>query len=88
MAKEKSQARRKTKASKVPETAVKGAEFHALRQDEMDTLLRVLKENEKALRAHKGVYKVDVGYRWKDGKMTGEIAIRVHVKKKRPINEL
>lgn len=81
-------ANKKTKSVKTPETAVKGVEFHVLRQDEMDALLRVLKDNEKALRACKGVYKVDVGYRWKDGKMTGEIAIRVHVKKKRSLNEL
>lgn len=76
------------KAKKLPETALKGAEFPLLRQDEMGALLQILKENEKSLRARKGVYKVDVGYRWKDGKMTGEIAIRVHVKKKKPINEL
>jgi len=88
MAKKKSKTQLKTKVTKVPETAVKGAEFHVLRQDEMDALLKVLKENEKTLRARKGVYKVDIGYRWKDGKMTGEIAIRVHVKKKRPLKEL
>jgi len=82
-------AKKKRKAkSKSPETAVKGAEFRILRPDEMDSLLKVLKENEKELKSRKGVYKVDVGYRWKDGKMTGEVAIRVHVKKKRPIKEL
>lgn len=82
-------AKKKKKAkAKSPETAVKGAEFRALRPDEMDALLKVLKENEKELRSRKGVYKVDVGYRWKDGKMTGEVAIRVHVRKKRPIKEL
>jgi len=79
---------RKAKPAKSPETAVEGAAFHELRQDEMDALLKVLKENEKALRSRKGVYKVDIGYRWKDGKMTGEIALRVHVKEKRPMREL
>jgi len=81
-------AKKRTKSVKTPETAVKGVEFHALQQTEMDALMKVLKENEKSLRAHKGVYKVDVGYRWKDGKMTGEIAIRVHVKSKKPVKEL
>jgi hypothetical protein len=77
-----------TKSVKAPVTAAKGAEFHPLRQDEMDALMKVLKENEKSLRTRKGVYKVDIGYRWKDGKMTGEIAIRVHVKNKRPLKDL
>ena len=81
-------AKKKTKLMKTPETVIKGAEFHTLQQDEMDALMMVLKENEKSLRTYKGVYKVDVGYRWKDGKMTGEIAIRVHVKKKKPLKEL
>jgi hypothetical protein len=82
-------AKKKKKAkAKSPETAVKGAEFRILKTDEMDALLKVLKENEKELKSRKGVYKVDVGYRWKDGKMTGEVAIRVHVKKKKPIKEL
>lgn len=73
---------------KAPETAIKGAEFPELRQDEMETLLKVLKAHEKELRSRKGVYKVDVGYRWIDGKMTGELALRVHVKEKKPVNEL
>lgn len=80
--------KKKTTPVKESETIVEGVEFHALKQDEMDALMRVLKENEKALRTRKGVYKVDIGYRWKDGKMTSEIAIRVHVKKKKPQNEL
>jgi hypothetical protein len=81
-------AKKKTKSVKTEKTAIKGVDFHVLQQDEMDALMKVLKENEKSLRARKGVYKVDVGYRWKDGKMTGEIAIRVHVKKKKPLKEL
>jgi len=88
MALKKRRTQKKSKAGKSTETAVKGADFHALREDEMAVLLRVLKENEKDLRKRKGVYKVDVGYRWKDGKMTGEVAIRVHVKKKKPVSEL
>lgn len=80
--------KKSTSVKKTTETAVKGAEFHTLNQDEMDALMKVLKENEKSLRARKGVYKVDVGYRWKDGKMTDEIAIRVHVKNKKPMKEL
>jgi hypothetical protein len=71
-----------------PETALPEAEFLMVPAHEMDALMKVLKQHEKMLRSHKGVYKVDVGYRWKDGKMTGEIAIRVHVKKKKPVKDL
>jgi hypothetical protein len=54
----------------------------------MAVLLDILKRNKKGLMARKGVYKADVGYRWKGGKLTGEVAIRVHVREKKPMLEL
>lgn len=73
---------------KIPGTVAEGAEFQPQGLNEMKELMKVLKENEKTLRKIKGVFKVDIGYRWKDGKMTDEIAIRVHVRKKKPVKEL
>ncbi len=73
---------------KTPNMVAEGAEFQARGQEEMKELMKVLKNNEKALRKIKGVFKVDIGYRWKDGKMTDEIAIRVHVRRKKPVEEL
>ncbi len=54
----------------------------------MEELLQVLKKNAKRLRKFRGVFKVDIGYRWTDGKMTGELALRVHVRRKKPESEL
>lgn len=87
-AKKASGAAKGARPARLPQTAAKGALFHPLKSDEMGALLQVLKEHEKALRAHKGVFKVDVGYRWKDGLMTGEVALRAHVKQKKPIAAL
>ena len=64
------------------------AHFYALGPAEMEALLDVLKRNKKQLMAKKGVYKVDVGYRWSQGKLTGEVALRVHVTAKKPLAEL
>jgi hypothetical protein len=81
-------AKRVSSAKRKPQTAAPGAQFPPLKAEEMGALLQVLKQHEKALRAHKGVFKVDVGYRWKDGLLTGEVALRVHVKEKKPIAAL
>lgn len=70
------------------QTAAEGAEFRELSPEEMAVLLDILKRNKKGLMARKGVYKADVGYRWKGGKLTGEVAIRVHVREKKPMLEL
>lgn len=79
----KSSGRGKKSSAKVA-TATKGADqFYQLRPEEMQGLLEVLERNKSQLLARKGVFYVDVGYRWKDGKMTGEIAIRAHVHEKK-----
>jgi hypothetical protein len=70
------------------ETAMPGAQFPLLRPEEMTFLLKVLKRNRKKLMSYQGVYKVDVGYRWTAKKLTGEVAIRAHVHKKKPLPEL
>jgi hypothetical protein len=64
------------------------AHFHELGAAEMEVLLDVLKRNKKQLMSKRGVDKVDVGYRWSQGKLTGEIALRVHVRAKKPLAEL
>jgi hypothetical protein len=70
------------------ETAMPGAQFPLLRPEEMTVLLKVLKRNRKKLMSYPGVHKVDVGYRWKKKKLTGEVAIRAHVRKKKSLPEL
>lgn len=70
------------------QTAREDAHFYTLGPAEMEALLDVLKRNKKQLMAKKGVYKVDVGYRWSQGKLTGEVALRVHVSAKKPLAEL
>lgn len=70
------------------ETAIEGATFEEISPAQMSNLLDILKRYQDSLMAYKGVYKVDVGYRWKAGKMTGEIALRVHVKNKQPKENL
>ena len=37
---------------------------------------------------HAGITGVDVGYKYKDGEKTGDLAIRVYVEKKKPLEEL
>jgi hypothetical protein len=80
--------RARRQAGKKTFTAAEGAQFEELKGEEMDVLLATLKKCQKQLRAHKGIKKIDVGYAWKNGRMTGDIAIRVHVKKKLPQKEL
>ena len=70
------------------QTAMPGAQFPHLRPEEMTILLKVLKRNRKKLKSNAGVYDVDVGYRWQGKKLTGEVAIRAHVHKKKPLTEL
>ena len=73
---------------KAVQTAAPNTHFEEMNPAQMTVLLDLLKRNKKQLMARKGVYKVDVGYRWKDGQMTGEIALRVHVKDKKPADEV
>lgn len=70
------------------QTAVEGAQFQQLHLDEMSILLDILKRNKKSLLERGGVFKADVGYRWKGGRLTGEIALRAHVHEKKPALEL
>jgi hypothetical protein len=81
-------ARKNTPRAEEIQTAREEAHFYELGPAEMEALLDVLKRNKKQLMAKKGVNKVDVGYRWSQGKLTGEVALRVHVSAKKPLAEL
>ncbi|MBV6519865.1 MAG: hypothetical protein DCC43_14850 [Candidatus Brocadia sp.] len=52
-------------------------------ENELDVLWGILEKHEKELKA-KGGYYVDVGYKYKGGKPTDILAIRVHVHEKKP----
>ena len=84
----KSPQRKKTSPAPEIQTAREDVHFHQLGPAEMEALLDVLKRNRKQLMAKKGVDKVDIGYRWSQGQLTGEVALRVHVSAKRPLTEL
>lgn len=77
-----------TAAREAARVAARAAPARQVRPQEMEALRALLKRNGKRLRALKGVRKVDVGFRWQDGRMTGEVALRVHVRKKKPIEEV
>ena len=51
-------------------------------------LLEIVSRHRERLLSLPGVHQVDVGYKYTDGKHTGEFAIRVHVHKKKSANEL
>jgi hypothetical protein len=70
------------------EIATQDAVFEEVSEAQMTTLLNILKHHQNTLMTYKGVYKVDIGYRWKGKKMTNEIALRVHVQKKLPKKDL
>ncbi|MEM7351001.1 MAG: hypothetical protein AAF657_09365 [Acidobacteriota bacterium] len=72
----------KSGTSRPVRTAARGATFRPLEAAEMAALARVLKRCRPHLEACAGVERVDIGYRWCKGKMTGEVAIRAHVGQK------
>jgi hypothetical protein len=49
---------------------------------------KVLRKRWRQILSRKGVTAVDVNYRTRDGKLTNEIVICIHVEKKRPLAEL
>jgi hypothetical protein len=53
-----------------------------------DRLLKLLRKHKKRLRAYPGVHRVDIGYAYRRGRPTKQLAIRVHVHKKRPESAL
>jgi hypothetical protein len=57
-------------------------------EQDQETLLDVLRSHEQELRAYRGVHRLDVGYKFEDGKPTDVLAIRVHVGDKKPESEL
>ena len=62
--------------------------FPILTKEEMTFLLDLRRRHAKALKSRRGVYKVDIGYRWKGDTLTNEIALRTHVKEKLPLPQL
>ena len=57
-------------------------------QEEIDKAIATLDEVREDWMKRNGVTAVDVGFRFVDGIMTDQIAIRVHVKRKLPIDLL
>jgi len=55
---------------------------------DQELLLDVLRRHEQELRAYRGVHRLDVGYKFDNGKPTDVLAIRVHVGEKKPESEL
>lgn len=53
-------------------------------QSDLDAAIAELNKVREAWLKRPGVTAVDVGYRMKDGKLTDEVAIRVHVERKLP----
>jgi len=51
-------------------------------QKKIETLLKIKEANEPLLMSKPNVVGVDVGFKYVGGKQTGEVAIRVFVKKK------
>jgi hypothetical protein len=56
--------------------------------EEQASLLAKLRRHRKALQKFKGVNAVDVGFAFRDGKPTEELALRVHVTRKLPMSRL
>jgi hypothetical protein len=57
-------------------------------EQEQEALLDILRRHEQELRAYRGVHRLDVGYKFEDGKPTDVLAIRVHVGEKKLESEL
>ena len=57
-------------------------------KDAMDHANSVLRKVRENWMERTGVTAVDLGFKWSDGQMTDQLAIRVHVNKKRPLPEL
>ncbi|NKQ37005.1 MAG: hypothetical protein HF973_15505 [Chloroflexi bacterium] len=57
-------------------------------QDEMAHAEAVLAQVQEDWLQREGVTAVDLGYKWSKGEMTGQLAIRVHLAHKKPLEEL
>ena len=60
----------------------------AINPEEMARAQAVLASVQDEWLQRPGVTAVDLGFKWSQGQMTGELAIRVHVTEKRPLAEL
>jgi len=67
---------------------LKGVFMRPITQKEQASLLAKLRRHRKILQRFKGVNQVDVGFAFKDGSPTEELAIRVHVTRKLPESKL
>ncbi len=57
-------------------------------QDEIARAEAALAQVREDWLQREGVTAVDLGYKWTEGKMTGQLAIRVHLARKKPLAEL
>ena len=60
----------------------------AFTQEEMTKAYETLKTVRDDWLSYGGVTAVDLGFKWTDGEMTQQLALRVHVAKKRPLEEI
>ena len=60
----------------------------AINPEEMTRAQEVLASVRDEWLQRPGVTAVDLGFKWSDGQMTGELAIRVHLAQKKPLSEL
>lgn len=59
-----------------------------IKPEEMEKAQAVLEKVQAEWLARAGVTAVDLGFKWSDGQMTGQLAIRVHLALKKPLAEL
>lgn len=57
-------------------------------RDDLEAMTKALDEVRESWRKRPGVTGLDVGFKMKDGKPTDSLAIRVHVRRKLPAEEL
>jgi hypothetical protein len=56
--------------------------------EEMEHAQKVLASVRDEWLQREGVTAVDLGFKWSNGEMTGQLAIRVHLAQKKPLSEL
>ncbi|RMG93300.1 MAG: hypothetical protein D6706_15495, partial [Chloroflexi bacterium] len=62
--------------------------MHTFSAEEMAHAQAVLNSVRSLWLQRPGVTAIDLGFKWSKGEMTGKLAIRVHVERKRPLEEL
>ena len=72
----------------MPSSRPRGQVIVQITKAQQDRLAKVARRHAKPLMKKAGVTDVGIGYRFRDGKPTGELAVVVHVTKKIPLARL